>query len=349
MAILSIEVILKEAEFGAPPPEQAGIYGVDFPSSKAQICVLGVPWDATSSYGSGSFRAPEAIRKASHQMDLMDQFFGPTYRYGIQLEILQNIERKNFVARKLVSNVLDAYAAGEQPDPKDLKRVNELSVEVMGEVAGKVKQLLENNKIVGVLGGDHSVSKPIIAALSALQSFGVLHLDAHHDLREAYEGFNDSHASVFYNIMKDDLITKLVSVGLRDFSHAEREFADKDSRISSHYNEELFARKSSGHSWQSICDEIVTQLPEKVYISFDIDGLSPLYCPSTGTPVPGGLTYDEAVYLIHQVVISGRKVIGFDLVEVVPAAAGEWDSNVGARLLYKLCGAAGKSQEKLVY
>jgi len=82
-----------------------------------------------------------------------------------------------------------------------------------------------------------------------------------------------------------------------------------------------------------------------VYISFDIDGLDPAFCPTTGTPVAGGLSWDEALYLIEALVDSGRKIIGFDLCEVAPGKDGsEWDANVGARLLYKLCGAALKSQ-----
>ncbi|MBQ8335468.1 MAG: arginase family protein, partial [Tidjanibacter sp.] len=89
---------------------------------------------------------------------------------------------------------------------------------------------------------------------------------------------------------------------------------------------------------------MVECLPQKVYISFDIDGLAAENCPSTGTPVPGGLSFNQAVYLLDKVVRSGRKIVGFDLVEVAPANKDdEWDANVGARMLYKLCGLILKS------
>ena len=87
------------------------------------------------------------------------------------------------------------------------------------------------------------------------------------------------------------------------------------------------------------------ELPERVYVSFDIDGLSPENCPHTGTPVAGGLSYNEAIYLLHAVTASGRTIIGFDLCEVVPEHAKQWDANVGARVLYKLCGQTLKSNK----
>ena len=88
-----------------------------------------------------------------------------------------------------------------------------------------------------------------------------------------------------------------------------------------------------------MCDRIIACLPEKAYVSFDIDGLAPEYCPHTGTPVPGGLSFAEAVYLLDRLTASGREVVGFDLCEVAPDPAGDddWDANVGARMLYKLC------------
>jgi agmatinase len=98
-----------------------------------------------------------------------------------------------------------------------------------------------------------------------------------------------------------------------------------------------------GVTWKMICDDIVASLPMQVYLSFDIDGLDPKLCPNTGTPVPGGLELEQAVYLIRRVADSGRKIIGCDLNEVVPGLD-DWDANVGARLLYKMCNLMGKSQ-----
>jgi agmatinase len=95
--------------------------------------------------------------------------------------------------------------------------------------------------------------------------------------------------------------------------------------------------------------EIIESLPEKVYISFDIDGLDPRFCPHTGTPVPGGLDFHEAVELIKAVALTGRKIIGFDLNEVAPGPNDDWDANVGARLLWQLSLWTGVSQGLLTY
>lgn len=104
-----------------------------------------------------------------------------------------------------------------------------------------------------------------------------------------------------------------------------------------HYlSKDIQERKFEGDTWKHIADEIVNQLPEKVYISFDVDGLDRKYCPNTGTPVQGGFETEEVLYLFKKVKESGRQLIGFDLVEIGVGQT-DWDSNVGARLLWRLC------------
>jgi agmatinase len=199
-----------------------------------------------------------------------------------------------------------------------------------------------------VLGGDHSVPYGAIARMAETYAdFGVLHVDAHSDLREAYEGFEWSHASIMFNVVrKIPHVTRLVQVGIRDFAKGEVDFvATSAGRVRVHYDAQLAERGFAGESWRDICDSIVGELPDRVYVSFDIDGLDPKLCPSTGTPVPGGLSFQQAAYLVKRLVESGRTIIGFDLNEVVPGPDGdEWDANVGARMLYKLCGWALHSQ-----
>jgi agmatinase len=135
-------------------------------------------------------------------------------------------------------------------------------------------------------------------------------------------------------------VTRLVQVGVRDYSREERRYCESlGSRARVHYARDLFRMQADGQSFGGIAAEILRPLPERVYVSFDIDGLDPPYCPNTGTPVPGGLSFDQACYLLEELAFSGRQVIGFDLCEVAPdPGGGEWDANVGARLLYKLCG-----------
>jgi agmatinase len=168
---------------------------------------------------------------------------------------------------------------------------------------------------------------------------GILHFDAHHDFRESYQGFKQSHASIMRNVMS--LKTppkKMVQVGIRDFCEEEMTFGEKHPSVTVFYDRAIKQAQFDGKSWTSICQKICDELPENVYISFDIDGLDPSLCPSTGTPVPGGLQYEETMYLLEALVASGRKVVGFDLCEVTPHPTSEWDANVGARVLYKLCG-----------
>ena len=131
---------------------------------------------------------------------------------------------------------------------------------------------------------------------------------------------------------------------MRDFCDAEQELAEREERVVSFTDRALSYARYAGKTWAEQCTEIVEQLPEQVYISFDIDALEVQYCPTTGTPVVGGLTFNEAAYLIWRVVESGRRIIGFDLVEVAPAPVGHIDEMVGARMLYKLCCATLKSQ-----
>ena len=183
-----------------------------------------------------------------------------------------------------------------------------------------------------------------LGALQALASqypdFGILHIDAHCDLREAYQGFRFSHASIMHNALQIPQISKLVQVGIRDVSAQEIHRAEtSQGRIVLHHDTALKRSRYAGTAWLDLCRTIIQDLPPHVYISFDIDGLDPKLCPKTGTPVPGGLELDEAFCLLREVADS-REIIGFDLCEVGPD---EWDGNVGARIIYKLCNLMGLS------
>jgi agmatinase len=132
-----------------------------------------------------------------------------------------------------------------------------------------------------------------------------------------------------------------VQVGIRDYCEEEMKVLENESeRISVFFDQELKENRFDGKTWNVQCGEIVEQLPELVYISFDMDGLDPKLCPTTGTPVPGGLDFPEVVFLLKKVVESGRKIIGFDVCET---GNNEWDANVAARIIYKLCNLAGRS------
>ncbi len=198
----------------------------------------------------------------------------------------------------------------------------------------------KQGKKVGLLGGDHSTPLPYHQYLNNIGvNYGVLHVDAHSDLRERFEGFEYSHASIFYNVLKLEKVDKLVQVAIRDYCHQEKQLVqDSKGRVKVFYDRDNRRRMYEGANWKQICDEIIKELPEKVYISVDIDGLDPKLCPNTGTPVPGGMEYEELMYLLNRIKESGKEIIGFDLCEVSPGEDDEWDGNVGARVLYHLCG-----------
>ncbi len=331
----------------------SGIFGLNFTEAEAQLCLLPVPWEATTSYGDGASNGPEIIFQASHQVDLFDIETGTQYEKGYFMpEISNDWMRANRVTKVQAQAVVKSIHEGKTPDPSLLASVNSKSRELNAWVHGQTEAWLKKGKVVGLVGGDHSSPFGFIQALTEKhgKDFGILHIDAHADLRDAYQGFEFSHASIMHNVITKLNVKKLVQVGIRDFSPDEKAFIDaRPDQINTYFDLPLKRRLFRGESWQSLCDEIVAQLPEKVYISFDIDGLSPEFCPHTGTPVPGGLSFDQALCLFASIHEAGKKIIGFDLNEVAAPAgweksnAAEWDGNVGARMLFKVCGWAMKS------
>ncbi len=171
--------------------------------------------------------------------------------------------------------------------------------------------------------------------------FGILQIDAHADLRVAYEGFTYSHASIMYNVLGNiPQVKKLVQVGIRDYCDEELDIINESNgRIVTFFDRDIKARQYEGETWKVICNDIISSLPQKVYISFDIDGLDPKLCPNTGTPVPGGFEAEQIFYLFRMVRESGRELIGFDLNEVSSGnhSGDGIDAITGARVLFKLC------------
>ncbi len=327
----------------AAAPSGSGIYGLPFTAEDAHVVVVPVPFEATTSYGGGASRGPQAVLEASKQVDLYDHDTGRPYAAGItMLPIAKKILRWNAEAKKLAKPVIEAGGGVDRPTRAALARVNAISARVNRWVHEQAASLLADGRMPVVLGGDHSVPFGAIAAYSeAYPGLGILHLDAHADLREAYEGFTWSHASIFHNVMtRLPNVAKLVQIGVRDLGEAESRMIDgSKGRIVTFFDSDLAARKESGESFASIADEVVRALPNNVYLSWDIDGLDPTLCPGTGTPVPGGLSWNEAIGLLRAIRRAGKRIIGLDLCEIAPGES-EWDGNVGARLLYKMIGFA---------
>lgn len=333
----------------AAAAQDTGIFGLPFNEEAARLILLPVPWEATTSYGGGTAYGPEAILHASKQVDLFDFELGNFYEAGIaMLTPSPQIAQWNTIAKAAAQTIIQGEVLSEDVTQHTLNTVNKHSLKLNQYVYTETKRLLSQGKYVGIVGGDHSVPFGAIQAfLEKYPEMGILHFDAHADLRNAYEGFDYSHASIMHNVMTKTAVTKLVQVGVRDFCEEEFNFIQNSkAKIITFFDAVLCEQKMQGHSWASICNDIIQQLPQHVYVSFDIDGLDPRFCPHTGTPVPGGLEFTEVLFLLKAIVRSGRHIIGFDLNEVSPGASGlvtndaasEWDANVGARLLYKLCG-----------
>lgn len=336
---------------GASEPN-SGLFGLPDAEEEAYFVLLPVPFDATTSYLRGTAEGPKAILQASRQVDLYDLETGTPYEAGIHLcPVPKEVEEWNQQARQAADPII---ACGGHIDSnsalvENLHTVNDLSKKRTSWVFEKTLHYLRQHKLVGIVGGDHSVSLGALQACAEVHgSFGILHIDAHADLRKSYEGFEESHASIMYNAMtRIPSLKRIVQVGIRDLCEEEMQrIEDNEERIALYDMPSLNDRLFVGDTWDELCQDIVSDLPDDVYISFDIDGLDPALCPHTGTPVPGGLGFSQATYLLKTVVQSGRRIIGFDLTEVAPGpdSSNEWDGNVAARLLYKLIGFSWQSQ-----
>jgi len=328
----------------------SGVFGLPFTPEEAKVLLVPVPFEATTSYGGGAADGPAAILEASAQIDLFDAEIGRPYEPGIaMLDEAPEIRAWNDEAKLDAAPVIAAGGAGDDPLLRGmLDRVNERCAQVNDWVYAKTQALLDAGKIPCVIGGDHAVPFGAIRAYAErFPGMGILHLDAHADLRDAFEGFTWSHASIFHNVMERiPGVARLVQVGIRDLGKAEFEYGrDSGGRVVTHFDQVLCEERFAGATWRSQVDRIVAGLPQQVYLSFDIDGLDPTLCPNTGTPVPGGLSFQQACALVAGVARSGRTIVGLDLCEVAPGSDGDqWDGNVGARLLYKMIGWMLRSQ-----
>lgn len=342
---------LSKFDVNAVANRNNNIFGLPFSEEDAQVILLPVPWEVTVSCEAGTARAAEHIFRTSTQIDLFDSNMPRGWKMGFFMrEIDKKILMKSDYLRKEAELYIDFIAHGQDINNnkfmlKSLKEINEGSEMLNDWVYGQTRDLLNKNKLVGLLGGDHSVSYGYFKALSEkYESFGILQVDAHCDLRNAYEKFNYSHASIMYNALTGiNNIEKLVQVGVRDYCEEEWNYiCNSNFKVITYFDQQIKERIFGGEHWVHIVDEIVAHLPQHVYFSFDVDGLDPKLCPHTGTPVPGGFQSDEILYLLKKIVDSGKKLVGFDLVEV-GVGENNYDAVVASRLLWRICNLFVKS------
>lgn len=332
------------------------IFGLPTSAESAELIIIPMPWEVTVSYRNGTARAPEEILEASKQIDLYDAAAHDMWKHGYYMEeVDEALNRKNdylrHCAELIISNLCSGGETGENEQlTKKLCEINTCSQEMVNNLEAKASNYLNQGKMVALLGGDHSTPLGLIKAIAGkYNDFGILQIDAHFDFRKAYEEFTYSHASIMYNVLEQvPQVSKLVQLGIRDYCDEEFDYMkSKGDRVTTYFDKDVKERLYEGDTWKAICEDIIEQLPQYVYISFDIDGLDPKLCANTGTPVNGGYEVEQVMYLFRKLIASGRKIIGFDLVEV---ACGEMnqdmlDANIGSHILYKMCNLFMKSQK----
>ena len=258
----------------------------------AKVVLLPVPYDGTSTFVKGADKAPQAIIDASDSIELYD--------------IEDDIEI-------YTQGIHTASPVTEKSSPEKMTKA----------VYQRVKSYLNDHKLVGLLGGEHSVSCGAIeATVEAYPDLTVLQLDAHADLREEYQGSPYNHACVMRRVQA---FAPIVQVGIRNVCAEEREFINKETMFYAH-----IIRHSK--TW---IQDVVNKLSPNVYLTIDLDCFDPAILPSTGTPLPGGLSWWQVLDLISEV-NKQRNIVGFDVVELCPNPMDKSSDVLSAVLVYKI-------------
>lgn len=269
---------------------------------KAMFSVLPVPLEKSVSYKGGTALGPAAILQASDQLEIWDGKSKPA---------------------ELGIHTCEAIDCSQDDDV------------IIEDIAVEVTRILANKSMPVVIGGEHTVTYGVIKGYldAGISDFGVVQIDAHADLRDAYEGNPLSHASVMRRVVDEGI--PLYQLGIRAYCE-----------------EEIEARKQYGVHFQDANElvpgnimtiDLPEAFPKKVFFSVDIDGLDPSVFPSTGTPVPGGLPWYQTLSLFESVARQ-REIIGFDLMEFAPIEGFHAYDFSAALLLYKLMGIVARSK-----
>lgn len=279
------------------PMNFGGIEDEEFSSfDSARVLVLPVSYEGTVSYGSGTGRGAMAIVDASRNLELYE-------------------EETDTEAYKIGIHTLDEFPPRETP------------AEMMDALYLQTRTLLDSEKFICMLGGEHSISAPVIRAhAEKYHDLSVLQIDAHADLRDTYDGTPHSHASIMARVVRDMRIPS-VQVGIRSIS------AEEARTIQDGLPTRIFwARDIAGRTdW---IDDAVDSLSDNVYLTIDIDGLDPSIVPTTGTPEPGGLGWYETLALIRRLA-EKRRIVGMDLVEYSYFENYDSPAFLCAKLVYK--------------
>ncbi len=280
------------------------------PVKEAEAVILPIPYEATTTYGAGTREGPEAILNASRQVELWDEDYNWDPSTAIRLA----------TAAPILPEV-----AGPQAMLDKIKRV--------------VQPWVSQGKLICALGGEHTITVALVQACQTrYPDFTVVALDAHADMREAYDGSKLSHACVMRRLY--ELGRPLTLMGVRSYSQEERQLLQVAPRF------KLFKAKEmqTPEGWQAALDHL-RALPGPVYLTIDLDALDPSIMPAVGTPEPGGLSYYQTLTIISTLAQRG-PIIGLDLVELAPIPGHRVSEFTAARLLYKALGYIYQSRKK---
>lgn len=334
-------------------PDNGNYFGIPLEPQDGALVLISAPWDLSLKVRNGSSYAPDAIIEASRSVDFFEPMAPHSWRKGIAtVPIDYSIQDLSHRLRSDAERVVKVYRQGGTAFDglvyeRSLRRVNEGYATLNANIYEQSKTWLDKGKIVGLVGGDQSTAYGHIRAVAEHHGkIGILNIDSSCNLKRCHQGFEFSHASVMYNVLRDiPQVERLVGVGVRAFSPEEWERVETDSRIKLFTGQSIWTRHFEGTLWSTIANEIIEELPENVYVSLDINGLTIECSPHTGMVVAGGIRFPEVVYLLGKIVDSGRRIVGFDLSEVVPDMEDKTDAAIAARLLYNICSMALKNHE----
>ena len=250
-------------QFDPNGPGTAGsLFGLPFTPESAEVVVIPIPWEVTVSYHSGTAKGPQVILDASSQIDLAMRDIPDAWKLGISiLPFPANLYEESLNLRDLASKHIHALERGEKIEVGNpvVAKINEACENLNIYVKSVTQKYLKEKKMVALLGGDHSTPLGFLRALSEVhERFGILQIDAHADLRRAYEGFTYSHASVMFNALKIPGVARLVQVGIRDYCDEELRIIDRAmGRVVSYFDQDIKDQGYEGKSWSSTCDQIV--------------------------------------------------------------------------------------------
>ena len=324
--------------------ENGNLFGFPHTAEDAAVIVVPLPVELTVSFRTGTGRAPGAILEASPQLDFYHADIPHPWSPGVSLQpqdgSLYAYSRSHLPKTKRLAKLLAETDFSENAHIIEALQdeINAATAEITEQIYDTVLPWVERDKVVGLIGGEHGISLGALHAMAQKhEQFSILQIDAHCDLRESYMGLPHSHASVMYNALKLDNVGSLVQVGVRDYCDEEAQrIAGSEGRIRLYDAPSIHRNRFQGGNWDMVCDQIIRDLGDKVYISFDIDGLDPMLCPNTGTPVPGGLSFEQIQYLLDKLAARGKDIIGFDLVEVSAESGDDYDAIVATRVLWEI-------------